>query len=155
MYHQLYFKIIQFKYIDSMASMRETVECLVKRSEEHSEYRKSWTWLPVSSKLPIGPLLHKEFVYTCYEKEWSQLRFSISSLLEDRELGLKSKFASLLWQRFRFYKARDEPKVVGPGYFVQTAQLSLCGLLTVLNFGVLMQAYLILLDFLALLSPVK
>lgn len=29
-------------------------------------------------------LLHKELVCTCYEKAWSQFRFCISSLLEDK-----------------------------------------------------------------------
>lgn len=44
------------------------------------------------------------------------------------KLGLKSMFASLLWRRFRFNKARDEPEVVGPGFLYSPVQLSLYGL---------------------------
>lgn len=39
------------------------------------------------------------------------------------QLGLRAMFTSLLWQRFRFNKARDEPEVVGPGCFVQTCTI--------------------------------
>lgn len=40
--------------------------------------------------------------------------------MEDREFRLRSMFALLLWQQFRFSRAIDEPELVGPAYFGQT-----------------------------------
>lgn len=107
-YHQLYFKIIQFRYINSMAIEEYEGDCRVPCKEARGAL-----WIQKEMNMtscfvwscPLG-LCYVEslyLIYTCYEK--------------------RSMFASLLWQMFRFNKARDEPEVVGPGCFVQTCTI--------------------------------
>lgn len=90
----------------------------------------------------LGPCYIKDWFIHCYEDARSQLKSSISSLLEDKRIRVKINVClGSSWDS-------TDPEVLVTLYRPH-------GLLTLFNSGILMQMYLTLLNFVALLSQVS